>query len=121
MVVADLEIRLSALEGEHPVDWNTLVNIPADFADEVDDIGLTADQEEQFSDVQVGLEDLKRLVGDGFIPIGTNPETGLEEYHHLQTGMEFVLLPGGTFAMGSPESEANRGDDEGPVHVVTLD
>ena len=35
-------------------------------------------------------------------------------------GMEFVLIEAGTFAMGSPETEAGRFDDEGPVHQVTL-
>ena len=32
----------------------------------------------------------------------------------------FVSLPGGTFAMGSPEDEEGRYDVEGPVHDVTL-
>ena len=31
-----------------------------------------------------------------------------------------VWVPGGTFDMGSPESEAGRGGDEGPVHRVTV-
>ncbi|MBW2257400.1 MAG: SUMF1/EgtB/PvdO family nonheme iron enzyme [Deltaproteobacteria bacterium] len=33
---------------------------------------------------------------------------------------EMVAIPGGTFEMGSPESEAYRSPDEGPVHEVTL-
>ncbi len=33
---------------------------------------------------------------------------------------EMVAIPGGTFEMGSPESEAYRGDDEGPAHTVTV-
>jgi formylglycine-generating enzyme required for sulfatase activity len=36
------------------------------------------------------------------------------------TGLRFVLIPGGSFRMGSPESEAGRGDDEGPVHEVKV-
>lgn len=35
--------------------------------------------------------------------------------------LEMVCIPGGSFEMGSPESEANRYNDEGPVHSVTLD
>lgn len=35
-------------------------------------------------------------------------------------GMEFALVPAGTFLMGSPESEAERGSSEGPVHEVEL-
>ena len=31
---------------------------------------------------------------------------------HVKTGLEFVLVPGGRFQMGSPSSEADRDDDE---------
>jgi sulfatase modifying factor 1 len=34
---------------------------------------------------------------------------------------EMVLIPGGTFQMGSPANEAGRKDDEGPQHHVRLD
>ncbi|MFH1763414.1 MAG: NapC/NirT family cytochrome c, partial [Gemmatimonadota bacterium] len=33
---------------------------------------------------------------------------------------DMIAIPGGTFRMGSPESEAFRGQDEGPVHEVTM-
>ena len=42
------------------------------------------------------------------------------EYEHDETGIIFVLLPGGEFEMGSPPDEANRRPVEGPVHTVTL-
>ena len=35
-------------------------------------------------------------------------------------GMEFVFIPAGTFRMGSPPKEANRGGDEGPLHEVEI-
>ena len=35
-------------------------------------------------------------------------------------GMKFVLIPAGTFVMGSPPDEAGRGADEGPQHEVTI-
>jgi formylglycine-generating enzyme required for sulfatase activity len=34
--------------------------------------------------------------------------------------MEFVLIPAGTFVMGSPPDEEGRSKDEGPQHEVTL-
>jgi formylglycine-generating enzyme required for sulfatase activity len=35
-------------------------------------------------------------------------------------GQTFVLLPAGTFTMGSPSDEPSRATDEGPQHQVTL-
>ena len=35
-------------------------------------------------------------------------------------GMEMVLIPAGTFQMGSPASETGRYSHEGPVHQVTI-
>jgi formylglycine-generating enzyme required for sulfatase activity len=36
-------------------------------------------------------------------------------------GMEFAWIPSGTFAMGSPPTEAERFPDEGPVRMVTIE
>ena len=54
-----------------------------------------------------------------FEPLGKNAK-GLPEYRHRHTGIIFVRVPGGTFQMGSPNSEAVRQPNEGPVHEVTL-
>jgi len=35
--------------------------------------------------------------------------------------LDMVLIPGGTFTMGSPASEGGRADNEGPQHKVRLD
>ena len=37
-----------------------------------------------------------------------------------KTGVHFRLVPGGTFMMGSPDSEFGRDEDEGMVHRVTI-
>ena len=34
--------------------------------------------------------------------------------------LQMVLIPGGTFTMGSPEDEPDREDSEGPQHQVTV-
>jgi formylglycine-generating enzyme required for sulfatase activity len=48
-------------------------------------------------------------------------ELGLPvEVRTRNTGIVLRLIPAGTFTMGSPESEAGRGEDEGPQHEVTL-
>ena len=38
-----------------------------------------------------------------------------------ETDMKFIGIAGGCFQMGSPASEKERGDNEGPVHEVCLD
>ncbi len=76
----------------------------------------------------------------GLIPIGRDPESGLWEFglwRHTGAipsrdnngqliregnwGIVLVLIPGGTFIMGSPESEPRRQNDEGPEHEVAID
>ena len=47
-------------------------------------------------------------------------EQGLAEFEHEETGILFVLLPGGDFVMGTPPDEEDRWQDEGPLHLVTL-
>jgi len=50
----------------------------------------------------------------GMAFISTN-EQGYKEYLHAQTGMVFVLIKGGTFKMGSNESNYEK-----PIHEVTI-
>lgn len=49
------------------------------------------------------------------------PEPGPESEYTNPLGMKFVLLKPGSFKMGSPDSEAGRGIEEGPVGTVTLE
>lgn len=44
----------------------------------------------------------------------------VEIYRHEKTGLEFVLVPGGSFEMGSNSGEDGRYGDEAPVHRVTV-
>lgn len=39
---------------------------------------------------------------------------------HTEVSLEMVPIPGGKFLMGSPESEDDRKEDEGPQHEVTI-
>jgi len=47
-----------------------------------------------------------------------------KKYHEPILGskvtFEMLPIPAGTFAMGSPESEKGRNDDEGPQHLVSV-
>jgi formylglycine-generating enzyme required for sulfatase activity/nitrate/TMAO reductase-like tetraheme cytochrome c subunit len=49
---------------------------------------------------------------------------GFEDYTEFIPGtsvsFEMVAIPGGSFEMGSPDSEAYRNEDEGPLHSVTI-
>ncbi len=75
----------------------------------------------------------------GLVPLGRDPESGLFEFAHLGSGrvpsrrddgslvvddsssLVLVLIPGGTFRMGSPDDEQGRALDEGPASDVTID
>ena len=58
-------------------------------------------------------------IPDGLVSRGRN-EQGFTEFEHEETGILFVLLPGGDFLMGTPPDEEDRWQDEGPLHLVTL-
>jgi len=51
-----------------------------------------------------------------------NPQDGFPaSYTDPYSGVEFILLPAGSFTMGSPEDEKGRDKDEGPTHEVSID
>lgn len=43
------------------------------------------------------------------------------ELPYTEVTFEMLPIPGGTFQMGSPEDEADRQEDEGPQHPVTVE
>jgi len=49
-----------------------------------------------------------------------NARNTVKIFSHEKTGLEFVLLMGGSFQMGSPDTEKGRVNDESPQHRVTL-
>ena len=55
----------------------------------------------------------------GFTFVEKNAQ-GQPEYRQDSTDIRFVLLPGGSFDMGSPAEEPGHSPDQGPVHTVTL-
>jgi len=75
----------------------------------------------------------------GLVPLGPDPESGLEEFAAFQTGwiperspegklllgpnsaVVFVMVPGGRFEMGAPAGEEGAYPEERPVHAVELD
>jgi formylglycine-generating enzyme required for sulfatase activity len=44
----------------------------------------------------------------------------VELIEHSDAKIEMLPIPGGTFLMGSPATEADRKDDEGPQHKVSI-
>jgi formylglycine-generating enzyme required for sulfatase activity len=44
----------------------------------------------------------------------------VELIEHTTAKIEMIPIPGGKFMMGSPESEADRNSDEGPLHPVEV-
>ncbi|MGA2401954.1 MAG: SUMF1/EgtB/PvdO family nonheme iron enzyme [Syntrophobacteraceae bacterium] len=52
---------------------------------------------------------------------GEKLSRSLKTWKEPVTGLVFVWVPGGCFLMGSPKSEKDRSEDEGPVHEVCVD
>jgi formylglycine-generating enzyme required for sulfatase activity len=49
-----------------------------------------------------------------------NPQSSFTEDLGNGVKLEMIAIPGGTFWMGSPTNEAERNNDEGPQHQVTV-
>ena len=43
-----------------------------------------------------------------------------EQIEHTEVKLDMLPIPGGTFIMGSPDSEVDRKEDEGPQHEVDI-
>ncbi len=117
----------------------------------IDDFGKDWDEainEVALSDKYGGLETTPQI---GLVPIGPDPESGLWEFWHVETGerperdletqklkireetgLVLVLIPGGTFTMGairpseshplgSPNVDPLADSDESPLRSVTVE
>ncbi|MEW6742251.1 MAG: formylglycine-generating enzyme family protein [Planctomycetota bacterium] len=110
-----------ALQLTPALDW------PRELLDEVEGLRLRQEVERRRSAAEAAkagrtLETLEAgaapLLIDGFMYRGKKAQ-GMHEYVHDATGLEFVYIPGGTFAMGSALDEKDRCQCE-TQHQVTL-
>jgi formylglycine-generating enzyme required for sulfatase activity len=61
------------------------------------------------------------FLGGGESPVvGSATRRAGESFRDCDQCPEMVVIPGGNFMMGSPESEEGRSGDEGPQHPVTF-
>ena len=54
------------------------------------------------------------------INVNINPQSSFTEDLGNGVKLKMIAIPGGTFWMGSPANEAERGDNESPQHQVTV-
>ncbi len=135
--IEDVERRLETAE---TIAESTVTSCEEEWSSAIEEIALLP--------VYGGLE-IQPIVG--LVPLDPDPESGLWEFWHFESGARperdpdsgrlrmtgdsgivLVLLPGGTFRMGSrkprnpekalePNEDPEAMDREGPVHEVTLD
>ena len=79
--------------------------------------GTDAELHKGGAPTDVTLEAMPDAGGDGTSDIAEAPG---EHFRDCATCPEMVVLPAGSFAMGSPVSETGRQWNEGPVHRVTI-
>ena len=67
-----------------------------------------------------GRQILKSDVKAPVLPAGFAPPAPGRMFRDCDTCPEMVVVPAGTFVMGSPESEEGRSHVEGPQHTITI-
>ena len=123
--------RVLALQAAHDVAlpeafWFTHAQVARQaglYAEAVESVTrylTTAGREGAHYRAALELLDRARIEGEGAARRRAAEQQRAEEIGHVLAAMEFVLIEAGTFAMGSPETDERRSDDEGPIHQVTL-
>ena len=79
--------------------------------------GTTSWAEEAAAGGAGPVEKLDAMPPDDVSNAGRSPGS---RFRDCRVCPEMVVLPAGTFTMGSPESEAGRNRNEGPAHAVTI-
>ena len=79
-----------------------------------DQVGWWCNQPSQSDDWSPGF------VCEWNAPAVVEPARLPQDATSTSTGMTFTLIPAGTFTMGSPEAEVNRGPGQGPQHTVQI-
>ncbi|HMS15420.1 MAG TPA: formylglycine-generating enzyme family protein, partial [Planctomycetota bacterium] len=62
----------------------------------------------------------KEVATEAEKPGGTAHKTYVQKIEGTSVEFEMIAIPGGSFAMGSPDGEKGRKSDEGPVQTVRL-
>ena len=96
------------------------------------EIALTASDRGGVHVASANVKMAWNLLPEGYLsttgpdPIGRPPDNAEPEpvmesvFRDCDVCPEMVVVPAGSYMMGSPSSEAERHDDEGPVHEVTM-
>jgi formylglycine-generating enzyme required for sulfatase activity len=66
--------------------------------------------------------EVKKVYGapDGMFRPGTGKTEWFKDFGDYNDGPEMVVIPAGSFVMGSPENEPDRDRNEGPQHKVNI-
>jgi formylglycine-generating enzyme required for sulfatase activity len=67
-----------------------------------------------------GFDRIVRAIRAELAKRPATPDSALEPTFTNSIGMEFVLIPAGTFMMGSPDSDTEAWSNEKPIHRVTI-
>jgi formylglycine-generating enzyme required for sulfatase activity len=71
-------------------------------------------------DTKASAEDATLVIPESVAKTQEQMQKYTELIEHSPAKIEMIPIPGGTFRMGSPDTEESRKGDEGPVHEVKL-